>query len=305
MKALVTGGAGFIGSQVADALIEKGISVEIIDNLSTGRKENLPAKAVFHYLDICSKDIHELFAKAKYDVVFHLAAQMDIGKSAADPAFDAQSNIIGGINLLQASKENRVGKFVFSSSCAIYGEQIEFPATERHPQNPVSPYGISKLAFEKYLDVYHKEYGFNYVALRYANVCGPRQRGDGEGGVVAIFFNRLLAGQKAVIYSDGLQTRDFIYVGDVVRANLAAMDYQGVGIFNVSTGIETTINELFDNIAESIGSKQKKIYQDGRACDQRRSVLDNSAIKKAMGWQPQFTLRQGLTKTAEYFKKFI
>lgn len=190
-----------------------------------------------------------------------------------------------------------------STGGAIYGEQIEFPAREDHPQNPCSPYGISKLAFEKYLQFYHNEYGLKYIALRYANVYGPRQRGDGEAGVVAIFFERLLAGQKAVIYGDGGQTRDFTFVGDVVKANLAAMDYPEIGAFNVGTGIETDINELFDTIKDIVGSKQDRIHEPGKPGEQRRSVIDYSKIKKAMGWQPQFTLRQGLTKTAEYFKK--
>jgi UDP-glucose 4-epimerase len=306
MKALVTGGAGFIGSQVADALIEKGIRVEIIDNLSTGRKENIPAKAVFHHLDIRSEDIHKLFAQSKFDVMYHLAAQMDVRKSVADPAYDAQANILGGINLLQACKNSGVKKVIFSSTGgAIYGEQIEFPAKENHPQNPCSPYGISKLAFEKYLQFYHSEYGLKYIALRYANVYGPRQRGDGEAGVVAIFFERLLAGQKAVIYGDGGQTRDFTFVGDVVRANLAAIDHPEIGAFNVGTGLETDINELFDNIKDIVGSKQDRIHEPGKPGEQRRSVIDNSLIKKAMGWQPRFDLRQGLTKTAEYFKAIM
>jgi UDP-glucose 4-epimerase len=304
MKALVTGGAGFIGSQVADALIENGHHVEIIDNLFTGRRENLPAKAVFHHLDIRSDEIHDVFARGGFDVMFHLAAQMDVRKSVADPAFDAQANILGGINLLQACKNTGVKKVIFSSTGgAIYGEQVEFPAKENHPQNPCSPYGISKLAFEKYLQFYYSEYGLKYISLRYANVYGPRQRGDGEAGVVAIFFERLLAGQKAVIYGDGEQTRDFTFVGDVVKANLAALEYSDIGAFNVGTGIETNINELFDIIKEIVGSKQGRIHEPGKPGEQRRSVIDHTKINNAMGWKPQFTLRQGLLKTAEYFRK--
>ncbi|NLI14687.1 MAG: NAD-dependent epimerase/dehydratase family protein [candidate division Zixibacteria bacterium] len=304
MKALVTGGAGFIGSQVADALIENGHHVEIIDNLFTGRRENLPAKAVFHHLDIRSDEIHDVFARGGFDVMFHLAAQMDVRKSVADPAYDAQANILGGINLLQACKNTGVKKVIFSSTGgAIYGEQVEFPAKENHPQNPCSPYGISKLAFEKYLQFYYSEYGLKYISLRYANVYGPRQRGDGEAGVVAIFFERLLAGQKAVIYGDGEQTRDFTFVGDVVKANLAALEYSDIGAFNVGTGIETNINELFDIIKEIVGSKQGRIHEPGKPGEQRRSVIDHTKINNAMGWKPQFTLRQGLLKTAEYFRK--
>jgi UDP-glucose 4-epimerase len=303
MKALVTGGAGFIGSQVSDALIEKGISVEIVDNLFTGKKENIPSQAVFHYLDIRSKELDQVFAKGKFDIVYHLAAQMDVRKSVADPAFDAEANILGGINLLQACKNHGVKKIVFSSTGgAIYGEQIAFPAKEDHPQNPCSPYGISKLAFEKYLQFYKSEYNLNYIALRYANVYGPRQRGDGEAGVVSIFFERLLAGQNAVIYGDGGQTRDFTYVGDVVKANLAAINYPNCGAFNVGTGIETDINALFDMIRDTVGSTQKRIHEPGKPGEQRRSVIDNSAIKKVMGWQPEFDILTGLKKTGEYFK---
>lgn len=302
-RALVTGGAGFIGSQVADALLDKGIHVEIVDNLFTGRRENLPAKAVFHEIDIRDKKIDQIIKAGKFDLMFHLAAQMDVRKSVADPAFDAEANILGGINLLQACKKHGVKKVIFASTGgAIYGEQEEFPATEEHPQNPMSPYGISKLAFEKYLQFYNWEYGLQYVTLRYANVYGPRQRGDGEAGVVAIFFERLLTGQKAVIFGDGGQTRDFVYVGDVVKANMLAMDYGHCGAFNVGTGIETDINALFEIMKQIAGSNQAQIHEPGLPGEQRRSVIDNSLIKKTLGWKPSCSLKEGLAKTAEYFR---
>lgn len=306
MRALVTGGAGFIGSHVADALLQKGIEVEIVDNLFTGKKENLPKKAVFHHLDIRDKKLHDILAIGRFDVVFHLAAQMDVRRSVADPIFDADANIIGGINLLQACKNGGVKKVIFSSTGgAIYGEQIAFPATEDHPQNPCSPYGISKLAFEKYLGFYNMEFGMNFVALRYANIYGPRQRGDGEAGVVSIFFNKLLAGEKAVIYGDGSQTRDFTYVADVVSANLAALEYDGCGAFNVGTGKETDINTLFDMIKETVGSNQRKIYEPARPGEQKRSVIDYNLIKKTMGWSPKYDLAEGLRETADYFRKVL
>jgi UDP-glucose 4-epimerase len=302
-KVLVTGGAGFIGSQIADALIDKGLNVEVIDNLFTGRRENIPPKAIFHEMDIRSKEIDGIFGKAKYDTVFHLAAQMDVRKSVADPAFDADANILGGINLLQACKNHDVKKVIFASTGgAIYGEQVSFPAKEDHPQNPASPYGISKLAFEKYLRFYKAEYGLDYISLRYANVYGPRQRGDGEAGVVAIFFEYLLSGNKAVIFGDGCQTRDFTYVGDVVHANMLAMSYDKCGTFNVGTGIETDINTLFDAIKAIAGSKQERIYEPAKPGEQRRSVIDYGSIKMAMGWQPRVDLTDGLKKTAEFFK---
>ncbi len=306
MKALVTGGAGFIGSHVADALLKKGLKVEIIDNLFTGKKENLPADAVFHHLDIRDKKIHDVFAAGRYDVVFHLAAQMDVRKSVADPIFDAEANILGGINLLQACKNHGVKKVVFSSTGgAIYGEQIAFPADENHPLNPCSPYGISKLAFEKYLGFYKMEFGLDFIALRYANIYGPRQRGDGEAGVVSIFFDKLLSGRQAVIYGDGRQTRDFTYVADVVSANLAALEYDGCGAFNVGTGRETDINTLFDLINEISESKQPRIYQPARPGEQRRSVIDYKKINECMGWHPRYDLRRGLEETAAYFREIV
>lgn len=302
-KVLVTGGAGFIGSQIADALIDKGLHVEVIDNLFTGRRENVPPKAIFHKMDIRSKELNRVFEKAKYDIVFHLAAQMDVRKSVAEPAFDADANILGGINLLQACKNHGIKKVIFASTGgAIYGEQVSFPATEDHPQQPTSPYGISKLAFEKYLWFYKAEYDLDYISLRYANVYGPRQRGDGEAGVVAIFFEHMLSGKRAVIFGDGGQTRDFTYVGDVVKANMLATDYNGCGAFNVGTGIETDINTLFNNIKTITGSKQERIYEPAKPGEQRRSVIDYTAIRKAMGWQPKVDFVSGLKKTAEFFK---
>jgi UDP-glucose 4-epimerase len=302
---LVTGGAGFIGSHLSDALIAKGFHVEIVDNLSTGRKENVPSQAVFHQLDIRDKGLDEIFNKGNFEVVFHLAAQMDIRRSVDEPAYDAEANIVGGLNLLQMCRKYGVKKVVFSSTCASYGEQIIFPAREDHPQQPVSPYGISKLAFEKYLMFYKKEFGLDYVILRYANIYGPRQRSDGEGGVVAVFFDRLLSGKEAYIFGDGMQTRDLTYVGDVVNANVAAMAHNRNDIFNVSTGNETTINDLFDLMKEITGSTQKRIYKPPRKGETMRSVLDSSNLRLALNWEPQFDLRTGLKKTSEYFRSKV
>jgi UDP-glucose 4-epimerase len=216
-RVLVTGGAGFIGSHLAEALLEKGYHVEIVDNLFTGIRENVPAAAIFHEIDIRSEKMDRIFKQGKFDLVFHLAAQMDIKRSVLDPAFDADANIIGGINLLQMMKKHNVKKIIFSSSCAVYGNQVSFPAPEDHPNFPDSPYGIGKLALEKYLHFYNKEFGIDYISLRYANIYGPRQRSDGEGGVVAIFCDRLLSGKEAYIFGDGEQTRDFTYGGRCER----------------------------------------------------------------------------------------
>ena len=304
-KALVTGGAGFIGSHLVDSLIKAGWQVEVVDNLITGLRENVNPAADFNELDIRDSRLDGVFEKGKFDIVFHLAAQMDIRKSVADPSFDAEANIIGGIKLLQACRKHGVKKVIFSSTCASYGEQVSFPAPESHPQNPVSPYGISKLAFEKYLYFYHTEFGIDYVILRYANIYGPRQRADGEGGVVAIFLNRLLTGQEAYIFGDGTQTRDLTYVADVVNANLLAVDFAGCGIFNVSTALETNINSLFDLIRGITGSAQARIYRPPREGETMRSVLDNALIKKTFGWQPRTDLQTGLRQTAEFFRSKI
>lgn len=305
-RVLVTGGAGFIGSQVADALLADGNHVEIIDNLFTGRLDNVPDKAIFHEVDIRDNKVDDIFRDGSFDVMYHLAAQMDVRKSVADPAFDADANILGGINLLQACRKHKVGKVIFASTGgAIYGEQEKFPADENHPQNPKSPYGISKLAFEKYLQFYHWEHGLNNISLRYANVYGPRQRGDGEAGVVAIFFSRLLKGEKAVVYGDGKQTRDFVFVGDVVQANLLALNYDKCGAFNVGTGVETDVNELFDTIRDTAGSTQERIHEPALPGEQRRSVIDNSLLKSELGWKQTHTLREGLEKTADYFRDIV
>lgn len=306
MKVLVTGGAGFIGSNLSDALIADGHTVAIIDNLSTGKRENIPSKAEFHEADIASPVVDRIFEKGKFDVIFHLAAQMDVRKSVENPRNDAEINILGGINLLQAAVRHKVGKVIFSSTGgAIYGEQSVFPAPENHEANPVSPYGISKLAFEKYLYFYNLQHGLSYVCLRYANVYGPRQNSEGEAGVVAIFCTRLLKGEKAVIYGDGLQTRDFVFVSDVVKANLLAMEYAECGAFNVGAGIETDINTIFESIRKTIGARQPRINLDPKPGEQRRSSISHEKIKRALGWSPSVALDQGIERTVDFFKSTV
>jgi UDP-glucose 4-epimerase len=303
MKALITGGAGFIGSNLADALIADGHSVTIIDNLSMGKIENIPNEAEFHKIDINSPVVDKIFEKSKFDYVYHLAAQMDVRKSVADPSYDAEINIIGGINLLQASAKHGVKKVIFSSTGgAIYGEQDYFPADENHPQNPISPYGISKLAFEKYLYYYYVEHKLPYIALRYANVFGPRQNEAGEAGVVAIFCSRLLRGDKAVVFGDGLQTRDFVFVRDVVNANILAMKYEKSTAFNIGTGIESDINMLYDKIRDAAGSSQARINEPGKPGEQRRSCISYDKIKAELGWSPSVDLDKGIAETIEFFK---
>ncbi|HET6566823.1 MAG TPA: NAD-dependent epimerase/dehydratase family protein, partial [Rhodothermales bacterium] len=253
MKVLVTGGAGFIGSHVADALVAEGHTVHVLDDLSSGRQENVPAGAAFIRMDIRSEDVPSLFERERYGVLVHHAAQMDVRKSVADPKFDADVNVLGFLNLMEAGRRNGLEKVVFASTGgAIYGEPDYVPQDERHTLQPLSPYGITKLTTEKYLYFYQQQYGIRYVALRYANVYGPRQNPHGEAGVVAIFTERLLRGEKPVINGNGEQTRDYVFVGDVVRANLAALRHEGSGIFNVGTGKETSVNELFRSIRDLV-----------------------------------------------------
>jgi len=303
-KAIVTGGAGFIGSNLVDALIKEGHQVTVIDDLSTGRKENLNPRAKFHQVDIRSVVVDKIFQEEKPDYLFHLAAQMNVRASVEDPKFDADVNIRGGINLLQSAKKHNVKKAIFASTGgAIYGEQDYFPADEEHPARPVSPYGVSKLSFEKYLHYFQVEYGLEYVSLRYANVYGPRQSHLGEAGVVAIFYDRLLAGKDAIINGDGKQTRDYVYVDDVIRVNLAAMEYEGSDVFNIGTSVETDVNAIFQMVRELSGSKQEENHGPAKPGEQKRSVITFEKAQKNLGWQPEVTLKEGLKLTGEYFKQ--
>jgi UDP-glucose 4-epimerase len=302
-KILVTGGAGFIGSHVADAFRVAGHDVHVMDDFSSGREENVPEGAVVHRMDIRSDEAAAVMARERFDVLCHHAAQMDVRRSVADPAFDAQVNILGFLNLMEAGRENGLGKVLFSSTGgAIYGEPDYTPQDELHPLRPLSPYGITKLCTEKYLFYYHEQYGIDYVALRYANVYGPRQNPHGEAGVVAIFTERMLQGRQPFINGDGLQTRDYVYVGDVVRANLAALDYDASGIINVGTGIETNVVELFRALRDLINPEIPEEHAPGKPGEQRRSVLGYDLAKRVLGWSPTVSLEEGLRQTVAWFR---
>ena len=304
MKILVTGGAGFIASHIADAFINEGHSVTVVDNLSMGFEKNVNPKAKFIKADICDKSLLELFEKEKFDVVNHHAAQMDVRKSVADPTYDANTNIIGTINLLQHSIKTGVKKFMFASTGgAIYGEQSYFPADENHPTAPCSPYGISKLAVEKYLFFYKFQYGFKYTVLRYANIYGPRQNSKGEAGVVAIFTTKLLANEQPVINGTGKQTRDYVYVGDVVKANLLTLNDDVCDIYNVGTGKETDVNLLFHKLNKITGSNKEENHGPPAPGEQMRSVITSEKLFKKFNWNPSTTLDEGLKPTVEFFKK--
>jgi UDP-glucose 4-epimerase len=303
-KICVTGGAGFIGSQVADALIAQGHRVIIIDDLSSGRRSNVPAGAELAVLDVRSPGAAELVAGRGVEVLVHHAAQMDVRRSVADPRFDADVNILGLINLLEGARRGGVRQVVFASTGgAIYGEQDVFPAAEDHPVRPLSPYGVAKLASERYLYFYHHEYGLDTTCLRYANVYGPRQNPHGEAGVVAIFLHRLLAGDQPVINGDGLQTRDYVYVGDVVNANLAAIGRPGFNIYNVGTGIETDVNTLFGHLHRAIGSGPSAVHGPGKPGEQLRSSISSALLERELGVAISTQLADGLARTAAWFRE--
>lgn len=304
MKILVTGGAGFIGSHVADAYIEQGHDVTIVDDLSSGSRDNVNSKAHFYELNIQDPTLSDIFSEGQFDLVNHHAAQMDVRKSVADPMFDARVNVLGTLNLLENCVRHKIKKFIFASTGgAVYGEQETFPASEEHPTWPISPYGITKLCCEKYLYYYKEVYRLPYVILRYANVYGPRQNPHGEAGVVAIFTEKLLKGEQPVIHGDGKQTRDYVYVGDLVRANMMVLDYPQSDVFNLGTAVELDVNAIFSNLNSLIGANAEEYHGPAKLGEQLRSCLSYEKIEQAIGWKPEFSLNQGLQKTVEYFKK--
>lgn len=302
LNILVTGGAGFIASHIVDAFIENGHNVTIIDNLTTGREENINQKAKFYKLDI-RDDLSKIFEEGKFDVVNHHAAQIDVRRSVIDPIYDAGVNIIGTLNLLQNAVKYGVKKFMFASTGgAVYGEQDYFPADENHKQQPLSPYGISKLAVEKYLYFYKEVHGLRYTILRYANIYGPRQNPLGEAGVVCIFLDKILAGEQPIINGSGEQTRDYVYVKDVVKANLLTLNEEESEIYNVGTGIETSVNELFRLINKNFNNSIKEVHGPAKPGEQMRSVITSEKLFKKFGWKPSTRLEDGLKETIDYYK---
>ncbi|HKY70783.1 MAG TPA: NAD-dependent epimerase/dehydratase family protein [Nitrospira sp.] len=303
MKVLVTGGAGFIGSHLVDRLILEGHEVVVVDNLATGKRRNINRAARFYKMDIQSWRLERVLRNERPNVVMHLAAQMDVRKSVEDPMFDAQVNVLGTLNMLQQAVKHGVRKVIFSSSGgAIYGEQETYPAPETHVMKPLSPYGLSKLCGEQYLSYFQRVSGLQAVSLRYANVYGPRQDPEGEAGVVAIFIQKMLNGEQAVINGNGRQTRDFIFVDDVVEANLAMMGQETQGTYNVGTGVETSINDLFRILVQHTGSTCKEMHGPAKKGEQARSVIDSTKLRHEVSWEPKADLNDGLKKTVEYFR---
>ena len=299
MHVVITGGAGFIGSHIADALVERGWRVTIIDDLSTGRHENVSSSATLIERDLRDESMSQLIAELQPDVVSHHAAQMDIRKSVADPAFDADVNVVASVRLLQACVDAKVKRFVFASSGgSIYGEPDYTPQDEDHPTHPMSPYGCAKLAVEQYIAYFHEAHGLSCVSLRYANVYGPRQNPRGEAGVVAIFGDRMRRGEPVTINGDGDQTRDYVHVSDVVAANLAVIDDMTLGgAFNVGTGVETSVNELHREIARVISTQSPLQHGPAKLGEQMRSVLDARKLRRATTLREPMSLREGLKHT--------
>jgi len=305
VNTLVTGGAGFIGSHVVDRLLIRGHRVDIVDNLSTGRRALANPSARLHVADIRSSRLLAVLAEARPEVVIHLAAQVDVRRSVVDPVFDASVNVVGTLNLLDCCRRVGVRRFVFASSGgAIYGDCETVPTPETQPARPASPYGAAKLAAEHYIAAWGNLTGATAMALRYANVYGPRQSPLGEAGVVAIFADRLIAGWPCVINGDGEQTRDYVYAEDVAEATvLAATAPQAAGAVNIGTGVEATVNDIYRRLAREAGATVPAHHGPPKAGEQRRSVLDASAAKRILGWTPATALEAGIRRTLEFFRR--
>lgn len=304
MKVLVTGGAGFIGSHVVDLYLTNGYEVVVVDDLSSGRRSNLNPAATFYEVDIRSPQLQDVFERERPDFVNHHAAQIDVRRSVAEPIFDADVNVLGSLQVLELARQYEVARVVYiSTGGAVYGEPQYLPCDEDHPVNPICQYGVSKHTVEHYLYLYHHLYGLDYTVLRYPNVYGPRQDPHGEAGVVAIFSRRLLAGDPVTINGDGLQTRDYVHVSDVVRANLAAAGRPGFHIYNVGTGLETSVVELYRLLAAAVGSDRAPQHGPAKSGEQRRSSVDPGRGRAELGLPEALPLAAGISRTVEWFRR--
>lgn len=304
MKILVTGGAGFIGSHIVDRLIQESHDVVIADNLTTGKRRHINRAANFYRADIRSRWLERVFRRERPTVVCHHAAQMDVRRSVEDPMFDADTNIMGTLNVLRYAVKYGVRKVIFASSGgAVYGEPNQLPVSESHPAHPASPYGISKMVGDEYLRYFHENDGIEYVSLRYANVFGPRQDPHGEAGVVAIFTQKMLQNEQPIINGNGRQTRDFVYVDDVVEANMAALGKEAHGIYNVGTGQETTINELFTLLAGFVNPAIREVHGPAKKGEQMKIALDSSRLHRELDWEPKVSLQDGLERTVASYRQ--
>jgi UDP-glucose 4-epimerase len=304
MRILVTGGAGFIGSHVVDALIERGHEVAVVDDLSTGKREHLNLQAKFYHLDIRdAQGLEEVFATERPEIVNHQAARANVRESMDKPVLYAEVNVIGSLNLLELSRKYSVEKFIYASTGgAVYGEPEYLPADEDHPINPLDPYGASKHFVEHYLYLYGVNYGLCYISLRYPNVYGPRQDPYGEAGVVAIFTGQMLQGGEPVINGSGEQERDFVYVGDIAEANIQVMEGGENQIYNLGQGVGTSINEIFTRLKEITGYEKEAVYGPPKLGEVFKIYLDASKARRELGWEPRVGLDEGLRRTVEYFR---
>jgi UDP-glucose 4-epimerase len=306
MKILVTGGAGFIGSHLVDRLIKGGHDVVVIDNLSTGKKENLNLNAKFYKIDIRDPKISRIFKKEKPRVVFHYAAQIEARKSVEEPVSDAEINIVGSLNILKNCKKYGIKKIIFASSGGeIYGDAEEIPTPETYVPSPISPYGIGKLAVEGYLNSYYQMFKMSFTALRYGNVYGPRQDPNGEAGIIAIFIKKMLEGKQPIIHGDGKQTKDYIFIEDAVETTMLSFKKDFIGILNIGTEKETSVLEIFYKLKELTHSRVKEKHIPLPPCGFKRGCLSIKKAKKELGWQPKYSLEKGLKKTVEFFKNLL
>jgi len=304
MKILVTGGAGFIGSNVADGFIAQGHRVVVADNLSSGYARNVPEKAVFYQLDIVDAGLEEAFRKERPEVVVHHAAQIDVRKSVEDPMYDARVNVIGSLNVIQQCLRHGVKKIIYASTGgAVYGEPEYLPADERHPIRPLCQYGVTKHTVEHYLYLYRHHYGLDYTVLRYPNVYGPRQDPLGEAGVVAIFTEALMHGRRPTIYGDGSHTRDYVFVGDIVAANILALQRGSGMILNLGWGQEISVNQIFATLKKDLSSDVEPIYGAERLGEIHRICLDSGRAREVLGWRPEVDLEQGIGRTVQYYRQ--
>ncbi|HHT9125110.1 MAG TPA: NAD-dependent epimerase/dehydratase family protein [Candidatus Brocadiia bacterium] len=306
MKILVTGGAGFIGSHIVDKIILMGHDCIVVDNLLTGKEHNVNPKAIFYKVDISdTEEMERIFLKEHPNIVNHHAAQVDVRKSVREPVYDAEVNILGSLNLMELSREYRVEKFIYASTGgAVYGEPLYLPVDEDHPIYPLAHYGVSKHTVEHYLHVFNELYGFRYTVLRYGNVYGPRQNPYGEAGVVAIFSEQMLARERPTIFGDGSKTRDYIFIDDVVDANILVMNNRGDNeVFNLGWGKEVSDQKIFEAVRDALKVDIKPIYDKKRPGELDRICLDNKKIKHWLDWQPKVSLEEGIARTTAWYKK--
>lgn len=302
-KIVVTGGAGFIGSHVVDKFVNAGFDVVVVDNLATGRRDNIHPAARLYEVDIRSPELAEVFEAERPTYVSHHAAQIDVRRSVTDPLYDADVNVRGSLNVLECARKAQVERIVYASTGgAAYGEPAYLPCDESHPVAPLSPYGASKYVVEQYLHMYRVNYGLAYTVLRYANVYGPRQNPEGEAGVIAIFAWQMLRGEQTIINGDGQQERDFVYVEECAKANLMAIEQNIDGVYNIGTGSGTTINQLHEQLSKVAAYSQETVHGPEMLGETRQIYLDARKADQKMGWKPQITLDHGLRLTVEHFK---